>query len=59
MKTHDGLVQAVVRKQILGDLPYDEAIQAGRIGLWRAMLGDEPNRGNAFCTVSADSDREC
>ena len=39
MEQHDGLVHAVVRKQILGDLPYDEAIQAGRIGLWRAVLG--------------------
>lgn len=52
MKTHDGLVQAVVRKQILGDLPYDEAIQAGRIGLWRAILGYDPNRGNAFSTYA-------
>jgi hypothetical protein len=33
---HDGLVQAVVRRQVLGDLPFTEALQAGRIGLWRA-----------------------
>jgi RNA polymerase sigma factor (sigma-70 family) len=45
MEQHDGLVHAVVRKQILGDLPYDEAIQAGRIGLWRAILGYDPGRG--------------
>ena len=51
MEQHDGLVHAVVRKQILGDLPYDEAIQAGRIGLWRAVLGYDPGRG-AFSTYA-------
>jgi hypothetical protein len=25
---HDGLVHAVVRRQVLGDLPYAEALQA-------------------------------
>jgi RNA polymerase sigma factor (sigma-70 family) len=52
MAKHDGLVHAVVRKQILGDLPYDEAIQAGRIGLWRAILGYDPDRGSAFSTYA-------
>lgn len=52
MELHDGLVHAVVRKQILGDLPYDEAIQAGRIGLWRAVLGYDPSRGGAFSTYA-------
>ena len=52
MKRHDGLVHAVVRKQVLGDLPYDEAIQAGRIGLWRAILGYDPDRGSAFSTYA-------
>jgi RNA polymerase sigma factor (sigma-70 family) len=51
MEQHDGLVHAVVRKQILGDLPYDEAIQAGRVGLWRAVLGYDPDRG-AFSTYA-------
>ena len=48
MERHDGLVQAVVRKQVLGDLPYDEAVQGGRIGLWRAILGYDPDLGWAF-----------
>jgi RNA polymerase sigma factor (sigma-70 family) len=52
MERHDGLVHAVVRKQVLGDLPYDEAVQAGRIGLWRAILGYDPDRGNAFSTYA-------
>ena len=52
MEKHDGLVHVVVRKQVLGDLPYDEAIQAGRIGLWRAILGYDPDRGVAFSTYA-------
>lgn len=51
MEKHDGLVHAVVRKQSLGDLPYDEALQAGRIGLWHAILGYDPERG-AFSTYA-------
>jgi RNA polymerase sigma factor (sigma-70 family) len=50
MARHDGLVQAVVRQQVLGDLPFSEALQAGRIGLWRAILGFDPSRGMAFFT---------
>jgi RNA polymerase sigma factor (sigma-70 family) len=52
MAHHDGLVQAVVRQQVLGDLPFSEALQAGRIGLWRAVLGFDPSRGMAFSTYA-------
>lgn len=52
MARHDGLVQAVVRQQVLGELPFEEALQAGRIGLWRAILGFEPERGFAFSTYA-------
>lgn len=52
MDRHDGLVQAVVRQQVLGDLPFAEALQAGRIGLWRAILGFDPSRGFAFSTYA-------
>jgi RNA polymerase sporulation-specific sigma factor len=52
MAAHEGLVQAVVRKQVLGDLPFAEALQAGRIGLWRAILGYDPQRGPAFSTYA-------
>jgi RNA polymerase sigma factor (sigma-70 family) len=52
METHDGLVHAVVRRQVLGDLPYAEALQAGRIGLWRAILRFDPGRGYAFSTYA-------
>ena len=52
MARHDGLVQAVVRRQVLGDLPFAEALQAGRIGLWRALRGYDPQRGTAFSTYA-------
>jgi len=52
MIRHDGLVQAVVRQQVLGDLPFAEALQAGRIGLWRAIQGYDPKRGTAFSTYA-------
>ena len=52
MRCHDGLVQAVVRQQVLGDLPFTEALQAGRIGLWRAIQGYDPKRGAAFSTYA-------
>ncbi len=52
MARHDGLVQAVVRRQVLGDLPFAEALQAGRIGLWRAIQGYDPKRGTAFSTYA-------
>jgi RNA polymerase sigma factor (sigma-70 family) len=52
MTRHDGLVQAVVRQQVLGDLPFTEALQAGRIGLWHAIQGFDPWRGLAFSTYA-------
>jgi len=52
MAAHEGLVHAVVRKQVLGHLPFAEALQAGRIGLWRAILGYDPQRGPVFSTYA-------
>lgn len=52
MARHDGLVQAVVRRQVLGDLPFAGALQAGRIGLWRAIQGYDPKHGTAFSTYA-------
>ena len=49
---HDGLVHAVIRRQGSGVLTYEEALQAGRIGLWRALLGYDPGRGIAFSTYA-------
>jgi RNA polymerase sigma factor (sigma-70 family) len=52
MAEHDRLVHAVVRRQILGPLSFAEALHAGRIGLWRAILGYDPQRGLAFSTYA-------
>jgi RNA polymerase sigma factor (sigma-70 family) len=52
MAAHEKLVHAVVRKQVLGDLPFAEALQAGRIGLWHAILGFNPQRGTVFSTYA-------
>jgi RNA polymerase sporulation-specific sigma factor len=52
MERHDGLVHAVVRRQVLGELPYADALQAGRIGLWRACMRFDPGRGYAFSTYA-------
>jgi RNA polymerase primary sigma factor len=52
MERHRGLVHAAIRRQVLGDLSYAEALQAGHVGLWRAILGYDPERGWAFSTYA-------
>lgn len=52
MEQHDGLVHAFIRRQGGGDIPYEEAVQAGRIGLWQAIQGYDPARGTAFSTYA-------
>ncbi len=52
MEHHAGLVQRVVREQSSGTLSYAELLQAGRIGLWRAVLRYDPGRGVAFSTYA-------
>jgi RNA polymerase sigma factor (sigma-70 family) len=52
MIKHEPLVHAVVRQQVLGRLPFSEALHAGRIGLWHAILGYDLKRGLAFSTYA-------
>ncbi len=52
MARHDGLVHAVLRRQWGGSLSYDERLQVGRIGLWHALQGYDPDRGFAFSTYA-------
>jgi RNA polymerase sigma factor (sigma-70 family) len=52
MAQHDGLVHAYIQRQGGGDIPYEEALQAGRIGLWRAIQGYDPGRGTTFSTYA-------
>jgi len=35
-----------------GNISYEEALQAGRIGLWHAIQGYDPARGTAFSTYA-------
>lgn len=52
IQRHEGLVQLVVQRQWLLTLPYEDALQAGRRGLWRAILGYDPGRGTTFATYA-------
>ena len=52
MDQHDGLVHAYIQRQGGGKIPYEEALQAGRIGLWHAIRGYDPARGTAFSTYA-------
>jgi len=49
---HEPLVLYAVNRQKLGDLPYEEAVQAGRIGLWGAIQGYNPQKGYQFSTYA-------
>jgi RNA polymerase sigma factor (sigma-70 family) len=52
LRRHEGLVHLVVQRQWLCTLPYDLALQEGRRGLWRAILGYDPARGSKFSTYA-------
>jgi RNA polymerase sigma factor (sigma-70 family) len=52
MEQHDGLVHHILRRQWCDSLTYSEVLQEGRIGLWRAILGFDPERGVAFSTYA-------
>ena len=41
-----------IRRQGGGELSYEEALQAGRIGLWHAIEGYDPKRGTRFATYA-------
>jgi RNA polymerase sigma factor (sigma-70 family) len=52
VRDNEGLIHAVIRREGSGSLSYEEALQVGRIGLWRALLGYDPSRGTAFSTYA-------
>jgi RNA polymerase sigma factor (sigma-70 family) len=53
MGEHEGLVHYIVRQQGRGPLSYGRVLHEGRIGLWRAILGFDPERGVAFSTYAS------
>jgi RNA polymerase sigma factor (sigma-70 family) len=52
MERHEGLVHLVIQRQWLLTLSQEDALQAGRRGLWRAILGYDPERGTTFGTYA-------
>jgi RNA polymerase sigma factor (sigma-70 family) len=52
VRGHEGLVHTVLRRQSSGPLSYAELLQAGRIGLWQAVLHFDPERGVALSTYA-------
>jgi hypothetical protein len=52
MGRHEGLVRLIVQRQWQLSLSYEEALQAGRAGLWRAILGYNPGRGTTFAAYA-------
>jgi RNA polymerase sigma factor (sigma-70 family) len=52
VRQHDGLVHYVLRRYVSSELSYEELLQVGRIGLWRAVLGYDVQRGIAFSTYA-------
>jgi len=52
LRRHEGLIHCILHRQAGGGLSYAELVQEGRIALWRAVLGFDPNRGVAFSTYA-------
>ncbi len=52
LAAHEGLVRLVVRRQQRGPLPFADALHEGRLGLWRAWLGYDEQRGTRFSTYA-------
>lgn len=52
LAAHEGLVRWVVRRQQRGTLRFADALHEGRLGLWRAVLGYDEQRGTRFSTYA-------
>lgn len=52
LEQNERLVWYVARRQHLWGLPMEEAVQAGRRGLWRAVLGYDPEQGARFVSYA-------
>lgn len=49
---HEGLVHFVLQRQAGGGMAYQDLAQEGRIALWKAVLGFDPQHGGAFSTYA-------
>lgn len=52
MRQHDRLIFAVLKRQWGGQAEYADLLQAGRIGLWQAILHYDPHCGTQFSTYA-------
>lgn len=52
VRQNEPLVHWVLHRFYTGIIPYDEGLQAGRIGLWKALLRFDLDRGTAFSTYA-------
>ncbi len=52
MAQHETLVQWTLRQGGWGPFDYETALQAARIGLWKALLHFDPTRGFAFSSYA-------
>jgi len=52
VRQHERLVHYVVRRQVTNEVEYADLLQVGRIGLWRAVLHFDAERGVTFSTYA-------
>jgi len=52
MAAHEGLVRWVVQRQQRRGLSFEDALHAGRLGLWRALQQHDPGRGTQLSTYA-------
>lgn len=52
IRQHEGLVHTVLQGVYRYGVPYADLVQEGRIALWRAVQGFDPERGYAFSTYA-------
>ena len=52
VRQHERLVHFVLRRQVSDEMAYADLLQVGRIGLWRAVLHFDAERGVAFSTYA-------
>ena len=52
LNEHEGLVWVMAIRQVSGNLEYADLLQAGRIGLWHAILSFDVKRGVRFSTYA-------
>jgi RNA polymerase sigma factor (sigma-70 family) len=57
VRKHEGLIHTVVWRQAWGGMAYGELLQAGRVALWKAVLGFNPEQGVKFSSYAGTAIR--